>query len=80
MHIDPPSSLVTVVPFLLLLALWFVLLKMARSGRSSPKSDLVEPMREMLQTLLIPEIRALRESIDGLRADIKSIESAKIAE
>jgi hypothetical protein len=66
------SILTSVVPFVLLLALWFFLLKKIRGGTATTKKNLVDPFQEMLQTVIVPEIRALRESIDALSAEVKS--------
>jgi ATP-dependent Zn protease len=66
------STLVSIAPFVLLLALWFFLLRQMRKGGSSTKKNLVDPMEEMLKAVIVPEIRALRESVESLRAEIKA--------
>ena len=72
MATDWTSTLVGIAPFLALLALWFFLLRQMRKGASNTRKNLVDPLREIVQTDVVPEIRALRESVDALRADIKA--------
>lgn len=59
-----------ILPFLLLLALWFFLLKQMQKGKFGYQQTVIEPMREVLQSEIVPEIRALRESVDALRKEI----------
>jgi len=67
-----PYMLVNVVPVLLLLAFWLFLFRLMRKGNFGYRKTVVEPMREVLQSEIVPEIRALRESVDALRAEIKA--------
>ena len=64
--------LISVLPFVALLALWFFLLKRMRSGDATYTKGYLDPMQEMIRLEILPEIRALRESVDALRADIKA--------
>ena len=66
------SMLVSIAPFVALLVLWFVLLRQMRRGNQATRKNLIDPMREMLQTVVVPEIRALQESVEALRADLKA--------
>jgi len=66
------SILTSIAPFVLLLALWFFLLRQMRRGGNTTKKNFIDPMREMLEGVIVPEIRALRESVDALRAEIKA--------
>ena len=70
----PTSMFVAIAPFILLIALWVALFVWFKQVRGKAKSNAynhyIEPMREMLQHEIVPEIRALRESIDALRKEI----------
>jgi polyhydroxyalkanoate synthesis regulator phasin len=66
----PAHWIVTALPFLLILVLWFFLLKQVQKAKFGYQNTVIEPMREVLQTEIVPEIRALRESIDALRKEI----------
>ena len=66
------NILTSIAPFILLLALWYFLFKQMRKGSSTTKKNLIDPMREMLETVIVPEIRALRESVDALRAEARN--------
>jgi ATP-dependent Zn protease len=66
------SMLVSIAPFLALLALWFFLLRQMSKGAGNTKKSLVDPLREIAQAIIVPEIRAVRESVDALRAEIKA--------
>ncbi len=62
----------SVAPFLVLLAIWFFLLAGMRKNKWGwgYRKNIVEPMREVLQSDIVPEIRALRESVDALRKEM----------
>jgi hypothetical protein len=46
-------------------------MKQARGrAKSTAHNYYVEPMREVIRVEIVPEIRALRESIDALRKEI----------
>jgi hypothetical protein len=77
MHTDIPSSLVTVAPFLLLLFLWFICLRVFQTRADEKRKQLAETMKELIQTNVVPEFRALQESVEGLRADLKSMEDRR---
>ena len=62
--------LISVAPFALLLLLWFLIAGQLRRGGSNTKKNLVDPLREIVQTDIVPEIRALRESVDALRKEL----------
>ena len=66
------EMLYSIAPFVLLIALWFLLARQLSNRAGSTKKNFIGPMQEMLQTVIVPEIRALRESVDALRADIKA--------
>ncbi len=59
-------------PFLLLLGLWFVMHRVIRAWGASLKKELVDALQENAQTGVLPEIRAPRESVNVLRAEIKT--------
>jgi predicted phage gp36 major capsid-like protein len=40
--------------------------------KASLKKNLVDALQESAQTAVLPEIRALRESVEALRAEIKA--------
>jgi hypothetical protein len=65
-------SFATVLPFLLLLALWFFLMKRLQANKQPTVEELIGPIREMLLKDVGPEIRSLRESVDALRAEINA--------
>jgi flagellar biosynthesis/type III secretory pathway M-ring protein FliF/YscJ len=77
MRTDITSSLVTIVPFLLLLFLWFICLRVFQTKADEKRKQLAETMQELIQTNVVQEFRALRESVEGLRADLKSIEDKR---
>jgi hypothetical protein len=62
---------ISIAPFVLLLVLWFVMYIGFRSLKASLKKNLVDALQESSRTVVLPEIRALRESVDALRAEIK---------
>ncbi|HWB33231.1 MAG TPA: hypothetical protein VG714_08675 [Acidobacteriaceae bacterium] len=64
------NTLVSIAPFVALLALWGFLLRQMRKGKGQTQQTLIEPMRKVLQDEIVTEMRALRESIDGLRKDL----------
>jgi len=64
------SLLVNIAPFVLLLGLWFFLLRQMRKSENSNQRTVVEPMRKLLQDEIVPEVRALRESVDALRKEM----------
>jgi hypothetical protein len=67
------QTLVSILPFVLLLVLWFFLLKsMGKGAQAKNKKNFIDPMQEMLEKAIVPEVRALRESVDALRADFKA--------
>jgi len=72
MATDWTSILVSIAPFAALLALWYFLLRKIRRETSDTRKNLVDPLQEIVQTIIVPEIRALRESVDALRAEIKA--------
>jgi hypothetical protein len=72
MEIAWKDTLINVAPFALLLVLWFVLNIRFRAWRVSLKKNLVDALQESAQAVVLPEIRALRESVDALRAEIKA--------
>jgi hypothetical protein len=63
--------LTSIAPFILLLALWFFLWRQMRKGPSSTKKNVIDPMQEMLERVIVPEVRALRQSVDALREEMK---------
>ena len=74
---DPAVSILSsVLPFVLLLAIWAVLLVWLRGNskraKKTARESYIDPMREMLQIEIVPEIRALRESVEALRAQVKA--------
>jgi hypothetical protein len=71
MESSATSILVSALPFLLILVLWFLLLKQHRGGPLKTQKNFIDPMQEMLEKTIVPEIRALRESVDRLGAEIK---------
>jgi flagellar biosynthesis/type III secretory pathway M-ring protein FliF/YscJ len=77
MHTDIPSSLVIVAPFLLLLFLWFICLRVFQTRADEKRKQFAETMKELIQTNVVPEFRALRESVEGLRADLRSMEDKR---
>jgi ATP-dependent Zn protease len=64
--------LISILPFLALLALWFFLLKRMGKGAETTKKNFIDPMQEMLERAIVPEIRALRQSVDSLREEMKN--------
>jgi len=66
------QTLISIAPFVLLLVLWFFLYIGFRRLNASLKKNLVDALQESAQTAVLPEIRALRESVDALRAEIKA--------
>ena len=72
MEIAWKDTFISVAPFVLLLVLWFVLYIGIRKWRASLKKNLVDALQESTQTTVVPELRALRESVDALRAEIKA--------
>ena len=64
------NMLVSIAPFVLLLALWFFLLRTMRRGKGSTQQTLIEPMRSVIREEVVPEIRALRDSVDALRREL----------
>ena len=72
MEIAWKDTFISVAPFVLLLVLWFVLYMGIRKWRASLKKNLVDALQESTQTTVVPELRALRESVDALRAEIKT--------
>jgi cell division protein FtsB len=72
MEIAWKDTLITVAPFVILLVLWFVFYIGFRRLKASLKKNLVDALQESAQTAVLPEIRALRESVDALRAEIKA--------
>ncbi|HEY5056811.1 MAG TPA: hypothetical protein VII58_11665 [Acidobacteriaceae bacterium] len=66
------STLISILPFVLILLFWFFLLRQMRKGKNTSQQTLIEPMRKVLQEEIVPEIRAIRESIDALTADLKA--------
>jgi hypothetical protein len=64
--------LISVLPLLVLLGLFLFLLKRVGKGSETTKKNFIDPMQEMLERVIVPEIRALRESVDALRAEIRS--------
>jgi hypothetical protein len=72
MEIAWKDTFISVAPFVLLLVLWFVLYMGIRKWRASLKKNLVDALQESTQTTVVPELRALRESVDALRAEIKA--------
>jgi hypothetical protein len=66
------QTFINIAPFVVLLALWFVLYIGFRKCRASLKKNLVDALQESNQTAVLPEIRPLRESVDALRAEIKA--------
>jgi hypothetical protein len=73
MESSATSILISVLPFVLLLALWFFLLQQMRKGGRLNRSSLIDPMQQMLVQTIVPEMRALRESVDRLGAEIKAL-------
>jgi len=73
MHTTASSVLALSAPFILLLALWFFLLNAMRKGRFGYQKTIIGPMQEMLQATIVPELHALRDSVDRLSAEIKSL-------
>jgi Na+/H+ antiporter NhaC len=63
---------ISIAPFVLLLVLWFFLYIGFRRLKASLKKNLVDALQESAQTAVLPEIRALRESVEALRAEIKA--------
>jgi hypothetical protein len=62
------NTVTTIGPFLLILGLWYFLLKRNRKdGETGFYSKL---MRKAVRDELTPEFQALRESIEALRKDI----------
>lgn len=59
-----------ILPFLLILALWFFLLWAMRRRKGIGYKYQVDMIREALREELTPEIRALRESVEALRKDL----------
>jgi hypothetical protein len=72
MEIAWKDTFISVAPFVLLLVLWFVLYIGFRRLKASLKKNLVDALQESTQTTVVPELRALRESVDALRAEIKT--------
>jgi len=66
------QTFISIAPFVLLLVLWFVLYIGIRRLKASLKKNLVDALQESAQTAVLPEIRALRESVDALRTEIKA--------
>ena len=58
------------LPFLLILVLWFFLLKQMQKAKFGYQHTVIEPMREVLHSEFVPEIRALRDSIEALRKEM----------
>ena len=63
--------LVSVAPFLLLLALWFFLLKHMQGAKRAANENPLGPPQQMATSEIVAELRSLRQSIDSLRDDIK---------
>lgn len=59
-----------ILPFLVFLAVWIFLEWMMRRRKGFLYQYQVGIFREALHEELVPEIRALRESIDALRKDL----------
>jgi hypothetical protein len=68
------NILVSVAPFLLLLALWFFLLKRMLAGKRAANQSPFGQPQEMATADVVAELRSLRQSVDALRADIKALE------
>jgi len=66
------DTLIAVAPFAVLLGLWFVVYLCIRSWRASRRKNLIYALQESDRMTVLPEIRALRESVDALRAEIKA--------
>jgi len=64
------SILTAVLPFVAIALFWLFLWKQMRKGKNTSQQTLIEPMRKVLQEELVPEIRALRESVEALRKDL----------
>jgi len=67
------SILISALPFVLILVLWFFLLKRIRGGALRNQKNLIDPMQQMLEKTIVPEIRALRESVERLGAEVKAL-------
>ena len=66
--------LVSVAPFALLLALWFILLRRMQARKQRAAENPFGASPEMAPTDVAAELRALKQSVDALRADIKSLD------
>jgi hypothetical protein len=67
------NILVSIAPFLLLLVLWFVLLRRMQAGKRTVNSPF-GMTQEMATSDVVAELRSLRQSVEALRVDIKAIE------
>jgi hypothetical protein len=77
MEIAWKDALINVAPFVLLLVLWLVMNRVIRARRASLKKNIVDALQESAQTAVLPEIRALRESVDALREEIKAYDEKR---
>jgi HAMP domain-containing protein len=68
------NMLVSVAPFLLLLVLWFFLLRRIQAGKRTTREDPFGPPQQMTTTDVAAELRSLRQSVEALRADIKALD------
>jgi hypothetical protein len=64
--------LVSIAPFLLLLALWFFLLKRMQAAKRTTSENPFGPPQQMTTSEIVAELRSLRQSIDALREGIKA--------
>ncbi len=65
--------LTSVAPFLLLLALWFFLLKRLQAAKRTTSESPFGPPQPMTTSEVAAELRSLRQSVDALRAEIKDL-------
>ena len=68
------NMLVSIAPFALLLALWFVLLRRMQNRKRVSQENPFGPPQQMATADVVAELRALRQSVDALRTDIKALE------
>ncbi|MGA1981123.1 MAG: hypothetical protein ABSG84_01510 [Acidobacteriaceae bacterium] len=66
------SILTSVAPFALLLALWFFILRRMQAGKQKAGENPFGAPQQMAPTDVAAELRALRQSVDNLRAEIKA--------
>jgi hypothetical protein len=64
------EMLLSIAPFVLLLVLWFLMMRSLRAEKQKAKESPLGGQPDMVPANVVAEIRALRESVDSLRKEM----------